>query len=200
MFMFGTLFGNSPQESKPQTLVVVKEIIHTYPGLEDSEEITITTQEVQLTKRAAYAMTKFDLTEEYMAKISKYVLSYAKEYGLPPALIYAIIEQESGFNQYLESHADCHGLMQINFPVWQKELSISSREYLYDIGNNIKCGLYIFNKYKKQEEQYSAAGDGLVNDVELYRRALMRYFGLCKKAEKYAKKVLLIYERYTALT
>lgn len=41
------------------------------------------------------------------------VLRYAREYAVPPDLVYAVIEVESAFNPYAVSHANALGLMQI---------------------------------------------------------------------------------------
>ncbi|MCC5880970.1 MAG: DUF3393 domain-containing protein [Idiomarina sp.] len=46
-------------------------------------------------------------------QFSDSVLRYSSEYGVPPDLVYAVIEVESAFNPYAVSHANALGLMQI---------------------------------------------------------------------------------------
>lgn len=46
-------------------------------------------------------------------QFSDSVLRYAREYGVSPSLVYAVIEIESAFNPFAVSHANALGLMQI---------------------------------------------------------------------------------------
>lgn len=137
----------------------------------------------ELSVKMAMVKTKYNIELEILIKIQKAIDSYAPIYGLDENLIYAIIDRESDFDPYCTSHAGCYGLMQINYRVWRKELQIESKEYLYDIDNNIKCGCYVLKKYI-----------GISNgDTE---EALKRYFGLCAKATTYAESVLMLYSLY----
>lgn len=58
-----------------------------------------------------------DLVEEHLhlrsLRFADSVLRYAREYGIAPDLVYAVIEVESSFNPYAVSHANALGLMQI---------------------------------------------------------------------------------------
>lgn len=60
---------------------------------------------------------RIDLVDNHLnlrsLRFSDSVLRYAREYDVPPDLIYAVIEIESAFNPYAVSHANALGLMQI---------------------------------------------------------------------------------------
>jgi len=159
---------------------------------DDSEEVEVVGSAYELNYMACMAMAKFKLSAEYIQQIHRCVVGYAKVYDLPEALIYAVIEKESGFNQYSKSHVNCHGLMQVKLDVWEKELKIPNAEYLYNVDNNIKCGCYILSKYIKIAAITFPDSD----QKTLYKEALKSYFGKCDYAERYAHKVLAIKTRY----
>ncbi|MCK9256974.1 MAG: murein transglycosylase domain-containing protein [Sulfurospirillaceae bacterium] len=81
-------------------------------------------------------------------KFAPLVKTYAARNGLSEALVYAIIETESSFNQYAISKSGAVGLMQIMRATAgvdaYKELTGKSweptREYLFDSKNNIELG------------------------------------------------------------
>lgn len=180
-------------DQKPDLMVVR---VQQEPVKEDTEETYLVTSLRELDYMACMAMVKFDLKPSYMDKIQKAVRRYSKECQLPADLVYAVIEKESGFNQYEKSYADCYGLMQINLNVWQRELpQITGEDYLYDIENNIKCGCYILSKYCR----IAAIEFPDADHDQLVREALKSYFGKCQQAERYAHKVLTIRSKYQAV-
>lgn len=74
------------------------------------------------------------------------VISQSKESGVSPALVFAVIRTESGFNPDAQSSVSARGLMQITPDTfeWAKyrindEESISFND-LYDAGTNIRYG------------------------------------------------------------
>lgn len=81
---------------------------------------------------------------------------------LPPGLLLAIIDVESGFNRYAVSSAGAVGLMQV-MPFWPEELGMR-RFQLITVDDNIKMGAAIFRYYLGREK----------NNVG---RALARYNG-----------------------
>jgi len=177
----------------PGKLVIIHEQAK---PLEETAETYVVSSLRDLDDMACMAMVKFDLKPSYMAKIQKSVRKYSAYFKLPEDLVYAVIEKESGFDQYEKSYADCFGLMQINLAVWQQELpQITSEVYLYDIDNNIKCGCYILSKYTKIAGIEYPAHD----EEEIYREALKAYFGKCQQAERYAHKVFKIRTKYQAI-
>jgi membrane-bound lytic murein transglycosylase C len=76
------------------------------------------------------------------------VLQQSKRFGISPALIYAVIEVESGFNPYAISHVPAYGLMQIvpktagrdSWKFLHGKDRIPTASYLYDANNNIEMG------------------------------------------------------------
>lgn len=85
----------------------------------------------------------------YPQKYSEYVDKAAKQYNLDPALIYAVIHTESGFNPNAESSAGACGLMQVmpsSFS-WLMDLRGESDKYtmddLFEPAVNIDYGCYL---------------------------------------------------------
>ena len=81
---------------------------------------------------------------------------------LPPGLLLAIIDVESGFNRYAVSNAGAVGLMQV-MPFWPEQLGMR-RFQLITVDSNIRMGAAIFRFYLDREK----------NNVG---RALARYNG-----------------------
>jgi len=77
------------------------------------------------------------------------VYKKAKEYNFSPYLVMAVIKVESNFNTRAKSSV-AHGLMQVNYKVWKKDLEIDISR-LYDIEYNIDLGLRILKHYKEKE-------------------------------------------------
>lgn len=81
---------------------------------------------------------------------------------LPPGLVMAVIDVESGFNAWAVSSAGAVGLMQV-MPFWPEQLGMR-RHQLTDVDANIRMGCAILRHYMQRER----------ND---YHRALARYNG-----------------------
>lgn len=81
-------------------------------------------------------------------KFAPLVKTYAKRYNLSQALVYAIIQTESNFNQYAISKSGAVGLMQIMKATAGKDAYREltgkdwepTRDYLYNAKNNIEMG------------------------------------------------------------
>ena len=84
------------------------------------------------------------------------------ELRIPPGLVMAIIDIESGFNRYAVSNAGAVGLMQV-MPFWPENLGMR-RHQLVRAPENIRMGCAIFRAYLKRENTNVA-------------RALQRYNG-----------------------
>ena len=74
----------------------------------------------------------------------------AGEIRIPPGLIMAIIDVESGFNRYAVSYAGAVGLMQV-MPFWPENLGMR-RHQLVRAPENIRMGCAIFRAYLKRED------------------------------------------------
>ena len=82
--------------------------------------------------------------------------------GLPPELVLAVIEVESGFDRFAISEAGARGLMQV-MPFWRDEIGRPDDD-LFDIDTNLRYGCAILKIYLDRE-----GGD--------LGRALARYHG-----------------------
>lgn len=72
------------------------------------------------------------------AQIKKVVDKYSKMYGVDPALVYAVILTESGFNKYAKSPCGASGLMQL-MPITFKARNVGTS--IYSIEHNIHAGI-----------------------------------------------------------
>jgi soluble lytic murein transglycosylase-like protein len=102
------------------------------------------------------------------------------EVKIPPGLLMALIDVESGFNRYAVSYAGAVGLMQV-MPFWPENLGMR-RHQLIKAAENIRMGCAIFRFYLKREG----------NNVA---RALARYNGSTGK-RVYSDKVIAQWSRW----
>jgi len=98
----------------------------------------------------------------------------SSEVRLPPGLVMAIIDIESGFNRYAVSYAGAVGLMQV-MPFWPENLGMR-RHQLVKVSENVRMGCAILRAYLKRENHNIA-------------RALARYNGSTGK-RWYSDKVI----------
>jgi soluble lytic murein transglycosylase len=138
------------------------------------------------------------------------VRAAASEYGIEPALVWAIIRQESVFDPESRSGADARGLMQIIPPTGAKlareeSLAGYSAQDLYDPGLNIRLGtryaaqqLRQFGSMDLMAAAYNAGPHNIarwkIDDPDVQREAIS--FG---ETRKYVKLVLRNYYVYKAL-
>jgi soluble lytic murein transglycosylase-like protein len=109
-------------------------------------------------------------------EILKAVHQEATRAGLPPEMVLAVIDVESGFKRYAVSRANAQGLMQV-MRFWLKELGMPGHALL-DIRENVRMGCTILRYYYDMER-----GN--------WTRALARYNGSLGRRE-YPNRV---YER-----
>jgi len=94
--------------------------------------------------------------------------------GVPPSLVLAMINVESGFNRWAVSAAGAQGLMQI-MPFWLK-VAGKPGDNLFDARTNIRIGCTVLAFYLKRSH-----GD--------IAEALQRYYGK-RYGNRYENKVL----------
>jgi len=92
----------------------------------------------------------------------------AKNNGLDPQLVLAVIEVESGFRKYAVSSASARGYMQV-MPFWTREAGRPG-DNLFNLRTNVIYGCWILGHYMDREK----------NDLF---RALGRYNGSLGQAE-----------------
>jgi soluble lytic murein transglycosylase-like protein len=100
--------------------------------------------------------------ERQRAEILEQVHCEAKRLQLPPGLIMAVIDIESGFDRWAVSSSGAVGLMQV-MPFWPRKLGLTN-DQLVRVPQNIRMGATILKYYLEREK-----GD--------YTRALARYNG-----------------------
>ncbi len=92
-------------------------------------------------------------TSQYPQSYKEYVDKAAEDYNLDPALIFAVIRTESGFNAYAESPAGAYGLMQITDDTFEHYMNLrgESGEYtvedLFTPSVNIDYGCNILSDH-----------------------------------------------------
>ena len=102
------------------------------------------------------------------------------EQKIPPGLVMALIDVESGFNRYAVSYAGAVGLMQV-MPFWPENLGMR-RHQLIKAPENIRMGCAIFRAYLRSENSNIA-------------RALARYNGSTGR-RVYSDKVIGQWSRW----
>ncbi|WP_346917551.1 lytic transglycosylase domain-containing protein [Clostridium sp.] len=92
--------------------------------------------------------------ETFQIKYKDSINKYCKEYGVDKYLVYAMIKQESNFNNEAVSSAEARGLMQITEDTfnWLKpQLGESSTTFedLFDSDTNIRYGVFFISVLQK---------------------------------------------------
>ena len=115
-----------------------------------------------------------DVSEKhtYPREYSEYVELYSAEYGVPEAVIYAVIKTESNFDKNAVSSAPAFGLMQLTEETYEwvsgKLGDKASAFAIYDSEVNIRYGVwylsYLYGKFDSWDVAFAAynAGPGNV--------------------------------------
>lgn len=78
-------------------------------------------------------------------RLLRLVHAEAKRADVPPELVLAVIEVESGFERFAISSAGARGLMQV-MPFWLEELG-RPEDNLFDVATNLRYGCTILAHY-----------------------------------------------------
>jgi len=117
-----------------------------------------------------YSKKKVVILYEIRKKIAGTVSKYAAAYKLSPELLLAVINIESGFNQYAISPKGACGLMQI-MPTLALDLGVT-KSGLFDIEKNIEAGARylkkLLNKYNNSLTLTLAAYNAGPKTVDMY--------------------------------
>jgi len=82
-------------------------------------------------------------------KIAAIVMQKSEEYKVDSDLIISLMRLESGFNPYARSKAGAQGLMQV-MPFWTWKGKKCHGKNLWDMEQNIDCGIQIYLHYLKK--------------------------------------------------
>jgi soluble lytic murein transglycosylase-like protein len=105
--------------------------------------------EVWLTDMSARLARQVPNADERL-EILRTVHFRAREAGVEPELVLAVIDVESNFDRFAISSASALGLMQV-MPFWVDEVGYSDKNLLFDIDFNILLGCRILKYYLDME-------------------------------------------------
>ena len=125
------------------------------------------------------------IPRRYADKINR----YASEYGVDPAIVFAIAETESHFNPKAKSQVGAIGIMQLmpETAKWVAKTYLSKEvlnDDLFDVDLNIRLGVcylsYLFSVFDEDWQVFAAynAGEGTVKawlDDEIVRKDSIPY-------------------------
>lgn len=132
--------------------------------------------------------------QELMPRIDAAIEASAKQYGLNPKLVRAVIKEESGFQPFALSTSGAMGLMQL-MPGTAQGLGVTDT---YNIEQNIFGG----SKYLSyQLKEFDGNTELALAAYNAGPNAVKKYDGIppYDQTQKYVKKVLNSYEMYKAM-
>jgi soluble lytic murein transglycosylase-like protein len=160
---------SQPEDSAERTALArhLKRTIEQASSFGDQYEaaVWLTDMQARLTPLLPDAATRLQLLRQIHAA--------ARESGLPPELVLAVIEVESGFDRFAVSRAGAQGYMQV-MPFWKNEIGRPD-DNLTRTETNLRYGCHILQFYIQRE------GGNL-------RRALAAYNG-SSGSRRYPDKV-----------
>lgn len=128
-----------PKESnlKPETKQAE---ISQQPPSADSTEVTSQQTVIQDPELRYYDIALSDKEQEHIFRL-------CEEYGIPPELVFAVIDSESSYNGTQISENGDWGIMQINainHPELEEKLGVTD---FLDFEQNTLCGIYMLSEY-----------------------------------------------------
>lgn len=156
--------------------------------------------------------TYYFLKKIYSLKYQNYVVYYAKEYGVDPYLVFAVIKVESNFKSNAISSKNAIGLMQIlpETGEWiAKKIGIKnySNNMLFEPKYNIQMGTwylsYLLKNFNGNMQLAIAAYNGGSGNVDAWLKdkkfskdGKQLHAVPFPETNRYIKKVLAVYQMY----
>lgn len=141
-------------------------------------------KEVSTTEPVTEDPFKYSYDVPMPDELIEYTVDTADYYGLDPALVFAVMEVESGFD-FLAKSKSCYGVMQIHAINYEHLTSRLQITNLLDARQNIEAGCYILSSFVRKYP---------------LERAIVCYncgeYGNQAMSTAYSQKVLKAMERY----
>ncbi len=118
------------------------------------------------------------VNEDERQQLAKAVYTYGKQYSIDSLLLLSIIKIESNFRKTVTGYGNCYGYFQINLNVHKV-----SKNFKNDVNEQTKKACQIFSYYYKLY-------NGNLN------KTLNGYNGNASSKNKYAEKILRVYNNY----
>lgn len=135
--------------------------------------------EVWLVQKST-VLARFIKDPERRLHLLKEVHKAAKQVGLPPEFVLAVIHIESAFDPYAVSRVGAQGIMQV-MPFWKKEIGREA-DNLINMETNLQYGCTILKHYLDKENGHWA------NALARYNGSYGRY--------TYSHKVIKVWSTY----
>jgi len=114
-----------------------------------------------------FKVNAFSTRYSLFSRILDSVYHKSRKYGFHPDLVLGIVKVESDFDPNAVSFKGAYGLMQVNLPVWRKELAIDKNR-IFDVDYNIDLGLRILKLYFDETKGNLKLALHLYNNGYLY--------------------------------
>ena len=136
--------GAAGQADNPELTRLLRAAANDQTSFKDSYDATVwlTDMSARLSKRIP--------DPDYRIKLLTLVHREAMRAGLRPALVLAVIQVESDFNQFAISRAGAVGLMQV-MPFWLKKIG-KKGDNLFRMKTNLRFGCTILKYYLDKEK------------------------------------------------
>ena len=118
------------------------------------------------------------VNEDERQQLAKAVYTYGKQYSIDPLILLSIAKKQSNFRKTVTGYGNCYGYFQINLNVHKV-----SKNFKNDVNEQTKKACQIFSYYYKLY-------NGNLN------KTLNGYNGNASSKNKYAEKILRVYNNY----
>lgn len=182
---------------RPSSLLDLSALQRVVVPIEKSAPAAEEDRQLASSMRAAmdYSARKYHVSAEVLQPLFVAAQDAARENGLDPLLVVAVISIESRFNPIAESVAGAQGLMQV-MPQWHQDKlpEGAARTALFDPITNIRVGTQVLGESIRREggliaglQQFAGASDdpelGYANKVIAERQQLAALAGRARQRD-----------------